>query len=134
MNLQEIRNNYNSSTEFFQAILDGCNKLAQEQPDFVYNPRKTNAGCLYNGPCVYRDENGSVIGYGPDCAGCIIGQSLQRMGWADANELTYGGLVRFLLSKFSPDEESYNLLEKLATIQMAQDQGMSWEGAVFSND
>ena len=131
MNLQEIKNNYNSTTEFFQTILDECVKLAQENPDFVYNPRKTSGGCLYNSPCVYCvGEEGGDQEYGPDCSGCIIGQALQRMGWSDEKELSSVELVDGLLKHFIDTVESTQILDRLLIIQMAQDGGDSWASAV----
>jgi hypothetical protein len=135
MKLKEIRKKYNSSQEFFQAVLDGCIQLAKEQPDFVYNPHPLKTPyCTYNGPCQYKDNYGETESLGPDCKGCIVGQSLQRLGLDDPEELGSTLSVRNLLLSVGPPftnaYPSYDTLNKLSKIQSKQDKGVTWAEAV----
>jgi hypothetical protein len=101
---------------FVKAVNNELRKLADENPQFVYNPNGVGR-CQYNGPA--RDVSDAMVG--PDCKGCIFGQALQRLGWDDSEEMGVFQPINELI----PECPSY-----WNGIQQDQDRGKTWEGSI----
>ena len=128
MNLPELKKKYgeNFVTELECQVL----KLAQESPDFVYNPSGQSATCSYTGPARARvtdvdDAAYTQVAIGPECSGCLFGQALQRMG-LDFKEVCYD-LQMSCLRDLLGFGFHYDYLQK---VQEKQDTGKSWGEAI----
>lgn len=139
MKLKEIRDQFPSGDAFLKAVHKEVIKLAAEQPTYRYC-YTGNMACKYNGPAAplhYLDH----VNPRPDettcdinAKGCIFGVALQRMGWADTEELNTLALIKDLMMELLDDnfvyEEHRIQLDALQRIQNKQDAGMTWGEAV----
>ena len=112
MKLQEMVNFYNDFINCTEQVLI---HLAQENPDFVYNPGGYNS-CSYNGPALK----------GPECNGCLFGQTFQLMGWDEKEEMDTNLTIEDLFKELTNIEAPYNW----RTVQEMQDDGCSWGEAI----
>ena len=124
--------------EFILEVDSQLRRLAQESPDFRYGwlvtPTDGGAtrGCVgqYAGPGQHADGTQG----GPDCAGCIFGQALQRMGWSDTKEMAMTeGIDDLIVELCDARDEVYNPLT-WALVQEAQDRGVPWGEAILHLD
>ena len=125
MKLVEIRKQFESDFAFLNKIKEEVEKLAVENPDFIYNPHGIGQ-CYYNsGP-----ENG------PESKGCIFGQVLQNMGWTDENELKNNDCISYNLDCLAGVKgclsatENSKYLNLLNDVQHNQDRNKSWKEAI----
>lgn len=115
MNIQDFISTYPSFEAFEDELVKRILEVADENPDFVYNPFDNITGCYYDGPA----RNGKNIG--PECNGCIIGTALQKMG-----------VARIVLAEMFMGISSHieGISTKIIQVQRLQDAGVSWGKAV----
>ena len=95
--------------------------LAAESPDFVYNTRKSGAGCFYHK---------EVLGGEPN-KGCIFGQAFQRLG-VDMSNIGGDGISSLWSETHDVSTPYWNFPKEWAEVQSIQDDGGTWGEAIKS--
>lgn len=144
MNLKQIVDKFESHQKFLIELKKQVLKLANENPNFVYNPNyeqnkasKIRTKCKYNGPVVSVNEKNEIQEVvGPDCKGCIFGQALQNMGWTNEIQMNSVYNIRVILRNFAGvfqsefNDQNDILLYSFRETQDLQDSGNSWSNCV----
>jgi len=114
MNLKQLIESYDSYEEFIDAVDKKMLELIKESPDFkyAYTDDPINS-CHY-------DRGASLDG--PECDGCVFGQTFQRLG-VEKEHLDYMGTIQDLIKRFS----SLEVPSYWKQIQDKQDNGCEWK-------
>lgn len=127
--------------KLFEAVEIELRKLAAELPDFVYKSNTNKSGaCRYNGPSrAQYMENGKLVDsdgelLGPDCAGCIFGQALQRLGWSEHSELNLVADISDLFIMLVNHPKLSFVPRGWLHTQKIQDTGGTWAEAIETLD
>jgi len=96
-----------------------CQKLAEELPNFLYEPEDLAIGCS-------NTQGGD--GRYPDNCGCIVGQAFKRLTGELVPEQHDLAEVTSLISYKVVQHDS--CLEEIKSLQAKQDDGYTWAVAI----